>query len=321
MLAITGRMERHRLEQREAEALLERREQHDGRVLVAPAQRAVVGAAEPDRDARGFELARAARSSPRCAGPGGRAPRAGSPGASRDDVGQMSSSIRTFLRGARSPTTRANGVPAELRRPAPGSVSSRLRLRPFGATTVFGSQAGSRSRRRSRVASLAATRPVASSSDVRYWRGRKQPLRERRLVRPGDRHHVVDGEDRRERGPGDEVLRPVDDLRAGLREARPARVALPERDRRAGRGRARRACASRWPAASRRTRSAADAGAATTRRRRRGGPAPRELAGVAADPARAVERVGEDADAKRRGVGCARFLHVRQYPKALRCAS
>ena len=71
-------VERQRLEQREAEALLERGEQDDRRVLVAPAQRGVVGAAQPDRDAGGFELGRAWSWSPRCADPGDRGRRGGS---------------------------------------------------------------------------------------------------------------------------------------------------------------------------------------------------------------------------------------------------
>ena len=118
----------------------------------------------------------------------------------------------------------------------PGSVSTRLRLRPFGATTVF--VVPGRVRGRAAGRGWPGSRPSGRSprrASVQYWRGRNSRFGERRLVRAGDRHDVVDGQDRRDRRPGDEVLRAVDDLRAGLHEPRTARVALPERDRRAGR--------------------------------------------------------------------------------------
>ena len=162
------------------------------------------------------------------------------------------------------------------------------------------------------MAWLAATRPVAWSSEVQYWRGRKSRFANddscaRVIVITSWTVRTVG-----DRGAGDEVLRRVDDLGAGGRELRPARVALPERhpelarasgivDHRVRGGR---------PRAGGRARSPIPA-----RRRQPHVVAPRErrdeLARVAPDPARAIDGVGQDADAKGRVLGSATFLHVR----------
>ena len=240
MLASTGAWNVSASSTREAEALLERREQHDRRVLVAPAQRPVVGAAQPARHARApRRLAGAGGRSRRCAGPGCRARRGGSPGVAAATRSQMSSSSATFLRGARSPTTSANRVSAELRRPAPARRRAGGGSSPFGATTVFASHAGSSSRSRSRVAALAAIEPVAWSSDARYWRGRSRRLASadswaRVIVITSCTVRTVGSAD-----AGHEVLRAVHDLRAGRARTAARSRSAPRARSRAARGRGR----------------------------------------------------------------------------------
>ena len=166
------------------------------------------------REPAGLELREAPGRSRRCADPGCRARRAGSRARRARPVPDVEQQVRRSC-AARGRRRRARtACPPS---PATGSGAASMQV----AAQPVRRDHGLRVPRRVELAQAVTGRLARGDEPVGLVERRpvlareEQALRQRRLVRPGDRHQVVDGEHGRQRDARDEVLRAVHDLRAG----------------------------------------------------------------------------------------------------------